>query len=71
MAAISKGVKKAAVYDGGRRTYQGKHALNLKQTKLMQTLHTCDNSGVVLSTGNMLDAAVPKVLKWFRHIDLE
>lgn len=53
--------------------FRGKHAftLNLNQTKQIKRLHTCDDSGVVLSTGNMLDAAVPKVLQWFWQIDLE
>lgn len=34
-------------------------------------LHACDDSGVVVSTGNVLDAAVPKVLQWFWQIYLE
>lgn len=32
---------------------------------------TCDHSGVALSTGDMLDAAITKVLQWFWQIDLE
>lgn len=37
----------------------------------MKRLFTCDHSSVVLSTGNVLDAAVPKVLQWFWQIYLE
>lgn len=32
---------------------------------------TCDHSGVVLSTGDMLDAAVTKVLQWFWQISFK
>lgn len=37
----------------------------------LKRLLTCYHSSVVLSTGDMLDATVTKVLQWFWQINLE
>lgn len=37
----------------------------------IERLLTCDHSSVVLSTGDMLDAAATKVLQWFWQINFK